>query len=84
MRPTPHRPSSSREPEPEDFLERDDDENIGFFGALMFNGMLGGIRAGLKEAMFATDQIPRYPYPDPFRREAPRAKVSKNEEEDDE
>ena len=40
---------------------------MGFFSALLFNGGLSGLRAGLTEAVFAVDQIPRAPYEDPFR-----------------
>jgi len=54
-----------RAPDPEDYIERDD-AAVGFFGALMFNGAMSAVRAGLVEAVFATDQIPRFQYPDPF------------------
>ncbi len=47
-------------------MERES-SSMGFFGALMFNGTLSGFRAGLVEAVFAVDQIPRAPYEDPFR-----------------
>ncbi len=55
-----------RPPDPEDYIERDDD-NVSFWSALIFNGAMSGIRAGLVEAVFASDQIPRFQYPDPFR-----------------
>ena len=55
-----------RAPDPEDFIERDDDD-VSFWGALFFNGAMSGLRAGLVEAVFASDQIPRFQYPDPFR-----------------
>jgi len=53
-------------PDPESFVERND-EALGFFEALMFNGALAGIRAGMVEGIFAMDQIPRAPYRDPFK-----------------
>jgi hypothetical protein len=59
--------SISTNPDPEDYLERED-ASLGFFEALAFNGVLSGFRAGLVEAVFAVDQIPRAPYQDPFRK----------------
>lgn len=56
--------SRDREPRPEDYPERK--ERVPFFVALLINGGLSGVRAGFREAMYATDQIPRFPYEDPF------------------
>lgn len=64
-------------PDPEDYTERDD-ESAGFFGALFFNAAMSALRAGLVEATFASDQIPRFPYPDPF-----RAAFKRGREEDE-
>lgn len=79
-------------PDPADFVERDD-ESMGFFGALAFNGFLSGMRAGAMEGIFAMDQIPRAPYPDPFRdfwkkpkpkeEEPRRSRRYRDEDEDD-
>jgi hypothetical protein len=54
------------DPDPEDYEEREEAIAGGFFGALIFNGALSATRAGMVEATFAIDQIPRAPYPDPF------------------
>lgn len=71
-------------PDPSELVERPDEENIGFFGALVVNGMLSGVRAGLVEAVFAVDQIPRYAYPDPFsERSVRRRKLPQGHDEDD-
>jgi hypothetical protein len=59
-------PSIAVNPDPESYLEREE-ASLGFFEALMFNGVLSGARAGLVESVFALDQIPRAPYEDPFR-----------------
>jgi len=76
------RPSSvPRDPNPEDYEERE--ESIGFWPALVANGALSGARAGLVEATFALDQIPRFPYPDPFRKAAKRGRQRAMEEEED-
>lgn len=56
---------SLKAPAPEDYVERVESD-LGFFGALAFNGTMSAIRAGMVEAVYATDQIPRFPYPDPF------------------
>ncbi len=66
-------------PKSEDYVERDD-ESLGFWGALVMNGALSAFRAGLVEAVFATDQIPRFPYADPFR----SAMNRRRERQDDE
>lgn len=55
-----------RAPDPEEYIERDD-TSVNFWEALVFNGALSAARAGMVEAVFATDQIPRFQYPDPFR-----------------
>ena len=70
-------------PDPESFVERED-ESLGFFGALAFNSMLSGFRAGMVEGIFALDQIPRAPYQDPFKKMmAPRRPRDDDEEEDE-
>ncbi len=71
-------------PDPEDYLERED-ESLGYFGALMFNGALAGVRAGLVESVFALDQIPRAPYTDPFKSimAPPKRKAAKRDERDE-
>lgn len=73
-------------PDPEDFIERDD-ESLGFFGALAFNGALSAARAGMVEGIFAMDQIPRAPYPDPFKGiwgKKPKRNRRDEDDEDDE
>lgn len=81
---TPPRPGRdsrvAKTPDPEDYIERSE-ESVGFFGALFFNGALSGLRAALVEATFASDQIPRFQYPDPFRNAFKR---DRREEEDEE
>lgn len=72
----------SHAPDPEDLLERED-SSLSFFGALAVNGVLSGIRAGLVEATFAVDQIPRYPYPDPFEAAVKRGRASVLGDDDD-
>lgn len=69
-------------PNPEEYDERDDE--IGFWPALVANGALSGVRAGLVEATFAIDQIPRFPYPDPFAKAAKRGRRRAVEDEEDE
>jgi len=62
------------DPDPADFEERDDDGGLGFFGALAMNGALSGLRAGLIEAIYAIDEIPRVPYEDPFEKALSRGR----------
>lgn len=70
------------EPDPESYIERDD-ESLGFFGALAVNGALSGVRAMFVEATFAVDQIPRYPYPDPFKPAIKRGRQAAGVDDDD-
>lgn len=66
-------------PSPEDYEERDDDasDGVGFFGALAINSALSSARAVATEVAFSIDQIPRYPYPDPFKPAARRGRDGK-------
>ncbi len=80
------RPSSVPvDPDPESYEERDEEPDS-FWTALAANGALSAMRAGLVEATFAIDQIPRFPYPDPFRTAAQRGRrrAAETPEEEDE
>lgn len=71
------------DPDPDSYVERDD-ESLGFFPALIFNGLLGGMRAGAIEAAYAIDQIPRFPYQDPFKSAMERRRQAIERREDEE
>lgn len=51
---------------PEDFTERESSGALGFFGSLTVNAGLYAAGVALSEAQFAVNQIPRFPYEDPF------------------
>ena len=74
--------------DPEDFEEREDDGGLGFFGSLAVNSSLYAVGVALGEAQYAVDQIPRFPYEDPFEkaitRGRNRAQPKKKSAEDEE
>lgn len=51
-------------PSSADYEEREQPTN--FFTALTINGALAGLGAGLREAVYAVDDIPRMRYEDPL------------------
>jgi len=53
---------------------------VSFFGALAINAGLSSVGAGLKEAQYAVDSIPRVAYPDPLAAAIRRGKKRAQEE----
>jgi hypothetical protein len=75
------RDDGRRETAPEDFSERETDGGLGFFGALVINSGLYAVGVTLGEAQYAVEQIPRFPYSDPFEEAVKRGRKKAREDE---
>jgi hypothetical protein len=71
-----------RIPNPEDFVEREDSGDLGFFSALAINSGLYAVGVALGEAQYAVGQIPRFRYEDPFASAIARGKKRAKKETD--